>query len=192
MHSTTALTPLKTLESFSARSATASDASKFTASATIAAAQGSYDVQVESLATAHQLTSDPFVSGAAQVVGTGTLTIGSGDDSFPGQHRRHPQHAGADPRRDQPGHRQRRPGARHDRQRRRRRAPGAVSRRHRRRHRDHRGAGRRRRRPFAPRIQPVAHHQLHAAARSRGLGGVHRRASSIAAPPTRSPTPSTA
>jgi len=78
----TALTPLKSLESFSTRSATASDASKFTASATIAALEGSYDVQVESLASAHQLTSDPFVDGAAEVVGTGTLTIGSGDKTF--------------------------------------------------------------------------------------------------------------
>lgn len=77
-----ALTPLKSLETFSARSATASDVSIFTASATNVASQGSYDVQVESLATAHQLTSDPFVGGAGQVVGTGTLTIGSGDDTF--------------------------------------------------------------------------------------------------------------
>lgn len=77
-----ALTPLKTLEAFSARSATASDVSIFTASATNAASQGSYDVQVESLASAHQITSDPFASGAAQVVGTGTLTIISGDKSF--------------------------------------------------------------------------------------------------------------
>jgi len=78
----TALASLKSLESFSTRSATASDAKIFTASATIAASEGSYDIQVESLASAHQLTSDPFVDGAAQVVGTGTLTIGSGDKSF--------------------------------------------------------------------------------------------------------------
>jgi flagellar hook-associated protein 2 len=77
-----ALAPLKSLESFSTRSATASDAKIFTASATIAASEGSYDVQVESLASAHQLTSDPFVGGAAQVVGTGTLTISSGDKTF--------------------------------------------------------------------------------------------------------------
>src|SRR5512144_2000512 len=71
-----ALAPLKALESFSTRSATASDSDIFTASATIAAQPGSYDVQVESLASAHQITSDPFVTGASQVVGTGTLTIG--------------------------------------------------------------------------------------------------------------------
>ena len=78
----TALASLKSVESFSTRSATASDASKFTASATIVASEGSYDVQVESLASAHQLTSEPFEDGAAQVVGTGTLTIGSGDKTF--------------------------------------------------------------------------------------------------------------
>lgn len=78
----TALAPLKSLESFSTRSATASDASKFTASATNAASQGTYDIQVESLASAHQLTSDPFVTGASEVVGTGTLTIGSGASTF--------------------------------------------------------------------------------------------------------------
>jgi flagellar hook-associated protein 2 len=44
--------------------------------------EGSYDVQVESLASAHQLTSDPFVGGAGQAVGTGTLTIASGDKNF--------------------------------------------------------------------------------------------------------------
>jgi flagellar hook-associated protein 2 len=78
----TSLAALKSVESFSTRSATASDASKFTASASIAAAEGSYDIQVESLASAHQLTSDPFEDGAAEEVGTGTLTIGSGDKTF--------------------------------------------------------------------------------------------------------------
>ena len=77
-----ALTPLKTLEAFSARSATASDPAVFTASATNAASPGSYDIQVEHLASAQQLTSIPFASGAGQVVGTGTLTIGSGGKSF--------------------------------------------------------------------------------------------------------------
>ena len=78
----TALDPLKSLESFSTRSATASDPDIFTASATTAAEEGSYDIQVESLASAHQLTSDPFAGGAGQVVGTGTLTIASGAKTF--------------------------------------------------------------------------------------------------------------
>jgi flagellar hook-associated protein 2 len=76
------LASLKSIESFSTRSATASDPKVFTASASIVASEGSYDVQVESLASAHQLTSDPFIGGASQVVGTGTLTIGSGAKTF--------------------------------------------------------------------------------------------------------------
>jgi flagellar hook-associated protein 2 len=78
----TALTPLKTVEVFSARSATSSDQEVFYASATNAAAPGVYDVQVEHLASAHQLSSDPFASGQSQVVGTGTLTIQVGSKSF--------------------------------------------------------------------------------------------------------------
>jgi flagellar hook-associated protein 2 len=78
----TALTPLKTVEIFAARSATSSDQAIFSASATNAAAPGVYDVQVERLASAHQLSSDPFASGQTHVVGTGTLTIQVGTDSF--------------------------------------------------------------------------------------------------------------
>jgi flagellar hook-associated protein 2 len=78
----TALTPLKTVEIFAARSATSSDQAIFSASATNAAAPGVYDVQVERLASAHQLSSDPFASGQTHVVGTGTLTIQVGSESF--------------------------------------------------------------------------------------------------------------
>jgi flagellar hook-associated protein 2 len=78
----TSLAPLKAIESFSTRSATASDPKIFTASASTVASEGSYDIQVDSLASAHQLTSDPFLGGASQLVGTGTLTIGSGNKSF--------------------------------------------------------------------------------------------------------------
>jgi flagellar hook-associated protein 2 len=78
----TALTPLKTVEIFSARSATSSDQEIFYASATNAAAPGVYDVQVEHLASAHQLSSDPFASGQTHVVGTGTLTVQVGSKSF--------------------------------------------------------------------------------------------------------------
>lgn len=78
----TALTPLKTVEIFAARSATSSDQAIFSASATNAAAPGVYDVQVERLASAHQLSSDPFASGQTHVVGTGTLTIQVGAASF--------------------------------------------------------------------------------------------------------------
>ncbi len=76
------LTSLKTTEAFAARSATPSSPEVFTASATTAAVAGTYDVQVENLATAHQLTSNAFAGGASQVVGTGTLTVSSGAKTF--------------------------------------------------------------------------------------------------------------
>jgi flagellar hook-associated protein 2 len=78
----TALTPLKTVEVFAARGATSSDTEVFTASATSSAAPGSYDIEVESLATAHQLSSTAIVGGAGTTVGTGTLTISMGEKSF--------------------------------------------------------------------------------------------------------------
>jgi flagellar hook-associated protein 2 len=77
-----ALDPLKTIEAFSARSATSSDQEFFSASATNEAAPGVYDVQVEHLASAHQISSTAFASGQSHVVGTGTLTINVGDESF--------------------------------------------------------------------------------------------------------------
>lgn len=78
----TALAPLKTVEIFSARSATSSDQEFFTASSTNEATPGVYDVQIESLASAHQISSNAFSEGQTHVVGTGTLTITVGDESF--------------------------------------------------------------------------------------------------------------
>jgi flagellar hook-associated protein 2 len=78
----TALSPLKTVEAFAARGATSSEPDVFTSSATSSAAPGSYDIEVERLATAHQLSSDAFEDGAGQVVGTGTLTISVGTKTF--------------------------------------------------------------------------------------------------------------
>jgi flagellar hook-associated protein 2 len=77
-----ALSPLKTVESFAARGATSGDDDVFTASAASTAMPGSYEIEVESLASAHQLSSDAFADGASHVVGTGTLTISLGDESF--------------------------------------------------------------------------------------------------------------
>lgn len=77
-----ALEPLKSVEIFSTRSATSSDQEFFSASATNEATPGTYDVQVEALASAHQISSTAFASGQSQVVGTGTLTIQVGTDSF--------------------------------------------------------------------------------------------------------------
>jgi flagellar hook-associated protein 2 len=76
------LASLKTVNAFSARSATSSAPDVFTVSAAQNAESGSYDVEVENLASAHQLTSAPFASGASQVVGTGTLSITVGDSNF--------------------------------------------------------------------------------------------------------------
>jgi len=77
------LAGLKTVDVFSARSATASAPEFFTASATTAAVPGSYDVEIGNLASAHQIaTTVPFASGATQVVGTGTLNISVGTKTF--------------------------------------------------------------------------------------------------------------
>jgi len=76
------LSALKTQDVFSQRSADTDDADIFTATATTAALSGSYDIDVESLASAHQIASNAFAGGASGNVGTGTLTIGTGGVSF--------------------------------------------------------------------------------------------------------------
>lgn len=78
----TALAQLKTVGAFGVRSATSSDDKIFTATATTAAAAGSYDIEVEQLADAHQLSSTAFASGSSAIVGTGTLTLSLGDAGF--------------------------------------------------------------------------------------------------------------
>ena len=77
-----ALTPLRSLDVFSARKATSADTERFTASASSAAAAGSYDIEVVNLATAHRLASNPYVGGASSAVGYGSLAITVGEDSF--------------------------------------------------------------------------------------------------------------
>jgi flagellar hook-associated protein 2 len=76
------LSALKTEEVFASRSATSSDQEFFSATAGAAAMAGSYDIEIEQLASAQQLTSNAFASGAGHVVGTGTLTIGVGTKTF--------------------------------------------------------------------------------------------------------------
>ncbi len=75
------LNSLVTAGSFNSRKVSVSDEAAFTAKATSSAAAGTYDVQVERLAKAAQLGSEPFASASA-AVGTGTLTISVGDSSF--------------------------------------------------------------------------------------------------------------
>jgi flagellar hook-associated protein 2 len=77
-----ALSSLKSTEAFDVRQATSSDSTKFTATANSTASAGSYSVEVEQLATAHQISSPLFASGATQVVGTGTLNISLGNSGF--------------------------------------------------------------------------------------------------------------
>ena len=77
-----ALTPLRNLEVFSARKATSSDTTRFTATASSKAAAGSYDVEVIRLASAHRLASAPHLTGASTEIGYGSLEITVGEDSF--------------------------------------------------------------------------------------------------------------
>lgn len=76
-----ALDSLTDLEAFRGRSVTTSDTDYLSASATSSAVPGSYDIEVERLATAHRLASDPFAT-ADTVVGTGTLNISTASGSF--------------------------------------------------------------------------------------------------------------
>jgi flagellar hook-associated protein 2 len=78
----TSLTAIKTVSAFQTRSAASSNENVFKASATSSAAAGSYSVEVTSLATAHKLSSHAFAAGSNAVVGTGTLTIAVGSQTF--------------------------------------------------------------------------------------------------------------
>jgi flagellar hook-associated protein 2 len=77
-----ALETLKGATGFEPRKATVSDDDFFTATVGTAAAPGTYDIEVVALAKAHQLASAPYASGPTAVVGTGTLTITSGGNTF--------------------------------------------------------------------------------------------------------------
>jgi len=76
------LASIKSVDVFSARAASSSAPDVFSVSAGSSAVAGSYDIEVENLASAHQLISDPFATGAAEVVGTGTLEISMGAKKF--------------------------------------------------------------------------------------------------------------
>jgi flagellar hook-associated protein 2 len=76
------LSGLKTIDSFQVRRAESADRTVFTATATASAANGTYNVEVEQLATAQRLNSAAFLAGSGAVVGTGTLTLTSGTNSF--------------------------------------------------------------------------------------------------------------
>ncbi len=61
---------------------TSSDQDVLTATALSSAGDGSNTIEVTALAKNHKLNSALFVSGEDEVVGTGTLTLSSGSDSF--------------------------------------------------------------------------------------------------------------
>ncbi|MFW5426290.1 MAG: flagellar filament capping protein FliD [Methylophagaceae bacterium] len=77
----TSVKALNDPESFQGRSATSSDTDLFTVSADTTAVAGSYDIEVTQLAEAAKLRSGDFTSGT-EVVGTGTLDITLGSDTF--------------------------------------------------------------------------------------------------------------
>ena len=77
-----ALDSLKTIDAFTGRTSTADDPTLFTASATSSAASGTYDIEVLQVASANQIKSKEFASGAGQAVGTGTLTVNVGSNTF--------------------------------------------------------------------------------------------------------------
>jgi flagellar hook-associated protein 2 len=77
-----ALNGLKTTQVFSGRSTTSTDEDIVTATATATAAPGRYDVEVERLASAQQISSTAFAGGQTTVVGSGSLTLSLGGSSF--------------------------------------------------------------------------------------------------------------
>ena len=76
------LNGLRTTAAFSGRSTTTTNDDIVTATATANAAPGRYDIEVERLASAQQISSTAFPQGATTVVGSGTLTLTLGAESF--------------------------------------------------------------------------------------------------------------
>jgi len=77
-----ALATLKDETSYALHTVTVGDDKAFAATADGTAAPGSYSVEIRKLALAAQLKSEPFVSGSATEIGTGTLTLGMGSSAF--------------------------------------------------------------------------------------------------------------
>jgi flagellar hook-associated protein 2 len=76
------LAALKSESAFQVRKTASSAEDSFTATATAAAAPGDYSVEVLSTATAHKLKSGLIAGGSSAVIGTGTLTLAVGAQSF--------------------------------------------------------------------------------------------------------------
>ncbi len=67
---------------FSPRAASSGDKTLYTATATASAAPGIYAIEVTQLAKAQQISSLPILNGTTTAVGTGTLTLTTGGQSF--------------------------------------------------------------------------------------------------------------
>jgi flagellar hook-associated protein 2 len=76
------LNGLRTTTAFSGRTTTSTNSDIVTATATANAAPGRYDVEVERLASSHQISSGAFAAGPTTVVGSGSLTLSLGAESF--------------------------------------------------------------------------------------------------------------
>jgi len=76
------LSTIDTPSAFNAQSATSSNPAVFTATAGAGSSQGSYSVTVSQLASAQQLVSGAFAGGGLDRVGTGTLQLSLGGNSF--------------------------------------------------------------------------------------------------------------
>jgi len=76
------LSALDTPSAFGTETASSSNTSAFTATASSDATLGSYSVSVTQLAQAQQLVSSPFTGGSSATVGTGTLQLSLGGASF--------------------------------------------------------------------------------------------------------------
>jgi flagellar hook-associated protein 2 len=77
-----ALDPLRAADIYDARTAVSADNDILTATATSAAANGVYNIEVMDLASGHQLRTGPIIGGSSSVIGTGTLTLSVGGNSF--------------------------------------------------------------------------------------------------------------
>lgn len=76
------LSSLQSVGAFSTRGVTSSNEEALTASVSSSAVPGSYDIEIEQIAQAQQLSSTAFATGGSTVVGTGSLTISLGSESF--------------------------------------------------------------------------------------------------------------
>lgn len=76
------LNSLKTTTAFSSRTTASTNSDIVTASAAATAVPGRYDIEVQQLASAQQISSAAFTGGSSTVVGAGTLTLSLGATSF--------------------------------------------------------------------------------------------------------------